>query len=468
VQVITLDQGERPRPEIARKWISHLAAAIRRLDKEHLVTVGMVDWSLDRPGLTSGFVPERVSADLDFLCVHIYPRSGKLDDALATLKGFAIGKPVVIEEMFPLSCTAAELDDFLNRAQEHVAGGIGFYWGKTPEEYRKGGTIGDAIVLAWLELFQKRAKSVPRLPDGEAPKDKQTAVNSLNMKLVLIPAGEFQMGASDDDADAEDHERPRHRVRIARPFYLATHETTVGAFRKFVDATGYKTTAETDGKGSSGYDEQTRGFVYGRPGYTWKSLGWRQEDDHPVLNVSWHDAVAFCQWLSEKEGQRYRLPTEAEWEYACRAGTTTRFFSGDRLEDVRGVANVLDESLIARWEAAARDLNEGKPHRYNVPVAWDDGFAFTAPVGSFKANPLGLYDVHGNVWEWCSDWYDKDYYKTSPADDPPGAKEGKGRVTRGGAFLSSPKVSRSSMRNSGFPDYHNYVIGFRVVREVGE
>ncbi|MBI1903920.1 MAG: cellulase family glycosylhydrolase [Planctomycetia bacterium] len=169
VQVITLDQADRPRPDIARKWISQLAAAIRKVDKDHLVTVGMVDWSLDRPGLTSGFVPDKVSGDLDFICVHIYPKSGKLDEALATLKGFSvgIGKPVVIEEMFPLSCTADELDDFLSRGKEHVAGGIGFYWGKTPEEYRKGGTIGDAITLAWLELFQKRAKSVPPLPDAK-------------------------------------------------------------------------------------------------------------------------------------------------------------------------------------------------------------------------------------------------------------------------------------------------------------
>src|SRR5262249_53757896 len=161
----------------------------------------------------------------------------------------------------------------------------------------------------------------------------------------------------------------------------------------------------------------------------------------------------------------YRLPTEAEWEYACRAGTTTRFFSGDALEDTENVANVLDQSLIEKWEAAARDVRLGKPHKYNVPVKWNDGYPFTAPVGRFKPNPLGLFDMHGNAAEWCADWYGKDSYRHSPVADPTGPSQGIARVVRGGTFLSSPKVSRASMRVASFPDYHNYVIGFRVVLE---
>jgi hypothetical protein len=159
VQFVTLDQKERPRPEIARAWVTRLAAAVRKVDRRHLVTVGLVDWSLDRPGLTSGFVPEKVAADLDFLAVHLYPQSGKLDPALDTLKGFAVGKPVVVEETFPLKCSPKELDEFIDRAGTHVAGWVSFYWGRPPDELRKGNTIADAVTLDWLTRFEKRASA---------------------------------------------------------------------------------------------------------------------------------------------------------------------------------------------------------------------------------------------------------------------------------------------------------------------
>jgi Cellulase (glycosyl hydrolase family 5) len=159
VQFITLDQKGRPRPEIARDWVSTLARAVRAVDPHHLVTVGMVDWSLNRPGLTSGFVPSVVSGDLDFLCVHLYPQRGKVAEALATLKGFkegAKGKPVVIEETFVLSCGADELRSFIERSRSEklAAGWVGFYWGQTLEECRRGKTISEAITASWLELFQ--------------------------------------------------------------------------------------------------------------------------------------------------------------------------------------------------------------------------------------------------------------------------------------------------------------------------
>jgi hypothetical protein len=159
VQFITRDQADRPRPDIARQWIHHLAAAIREQDKRHLLTVGLVDWSLDRPGLTSGFVPEKVADDLDFVSVHLYPRKGQVDETLKTLAGFAVGKPVLIEETFPLACSAQELDDFIEGSRKHAAGWIGFYWGKPPEELRKSRDVGDALTLEWLELFQRKAKT---------------------------------------------------------------------------------------------------------------------------------------------------------------------------------------------------------------------------------------------------------------------------------------------------------------------
>jgi hypothetical protein len=158
VQFIALEAAGRKRPEIAAQWVHRLTAAIRAQDRRHLVTVGLVDWSLDRPGLTSGFVPSAIAGDLDFLCTHIYPEARKVDDAMATLRGFAaVGKPAVIEETFPLRCGAAEFAEFIERSEAVAAGWIGFYWGRTPEELRKGDTIADAITLQWLEFFQKHA-----------------------------------------------------------------------------------------------------------------------------------------------------------------------------------------------------------------------------------------------------------------------------------------------------------------------
>lgn len=160
VQFITLDQADRPRPDIARQWIHQLAAAVREKDKRHMITVGLVDWSLDRKGITSGFVPDKVTDDLDFISVHVYPKKGQVDEALKTLAGFAVGKPVVIEETFPLACSTQELEDFIDRSKKHAAGWIGFYWGTPPEELRRSNSISAALTLGWLELFQKKAKEV--------------------------------------------------------------------------------------------------------------------------------------------------------------------------------------------------------------------------------------------------------------------------------------------------------------------
>ena len=159
VQVITLDQAKRPRPDIARQWIKQLVTAIHEHDRKHLITVGLVDWSLDRPGLTSGFVPEKIAADLDFLCVHLYPKAKKVDEALDALKGFAaVGKPVVIEETFPLQCSMKEFTRFIDESEKTAAGWIGFYWGKTPAQLRRSNMSADALTLQWLEFFESKAK----------------------------------------------------------------------------------------------------------------------------------------------------------------------------------------------------------------------------------------------------------------------------------------------------------------------
>ncbi len=157
VQFVTLDPKDRTRPEVAQQWIEHLVAAVHKVDKRHLVTVGLVDWSLPGKTLTSGFVPDKVTEKLDFLCVHIYPEAGKLDDAAKTLKGFAVGKPVVVEETFPLKCSGKELEAFIEKVGPDAAGWISFYWGAPPETLRKSKEIKDAILLDWLERFQKCA-----------------------------------------------------------------------------------------------------------------------------------------------------------------------------------------------------------------------------------------------------------------------------------------------------------------------
>jgi hypothetical protein len=156
VQFITLDQRRRRRPDIARQWVRHLAAAIRKHDRRHLITVGLVDWSLDRKGLTSGFVPDKIAGTLDFLSVHLYPEKGKVGAALKTLAGFAVGKPVVIEETFPLRCSLPEFEQFIDGSKKHAAGWIGFYWGKSPAELRRSKDIKDALMLGWLEVFEKK------------------------------------------------------------------------------------------------------------------------------------------------------------------------------------------------------------------------------------------------------------------------------------------------------------------------
>lgn len=158
VQFITLDQRDRPRPDIARKWVQYLTAAIRAKDKRHLITVGLVEWSLDRPGLTSGFVPEKVAGDLDFLCVHLYPEKDKLDEAIETLAGFSVGKPVLIEETFPLKCSMNEFAQFIQRSEKNCSGWIGFYWGKPPEELRQSQEIKDVLLLGWLDFFMSQTK----------------------------------------------------------------------------------------------------------------------------------------------------------------------------------------------------------------------------------------------------------------------------------------------------------------------
>jgi formylglycine-generating enzyme required for sulfatase activity len=259
------------------------------------------------------------------------------------------------------------------------------------------------------------------------------------------------MGSLESDTQAGPDEKPQHQVRITQPFYLGVHEVTRGQFRRFVDETGYQTKAEKDGRGGWGWNEQAKKFEQ-NPRYTWQNPGFEQTDDHPVVNVSWNDAVAFATWLSRKNGNTYRLPTEAEWEYACRAGTTTRYSCGDDPEGLAAVGNIADGTARAKypdWPGA---------------IAARDGYIYTAPVGQFQPNRFGLYDMHGNVWEWCSDGYAADYYWQSLGDDPRGAAGAALRVIRGGSWYFNPRYCRSALRNGHPPGYRSSDAGFRLAR----
>ncbi len=274
--------------------------------------------------------------------------------------------------------------------------------------------------------------------------------NSIGMKLVRLPTGEFLMGAPESDTEARPDEKPQHLVKIEHPFEIGMHEVTVGQFRRFVEAARFKTLAEKDGGGYA-YDAATKRLSLHAAG-TWKYTGFDQTDDHPVINICWHDAVAFCDWLSKAEGQTYRLPTEAEWEYACRAGTTTPWSAGAEFDDMQGFGNICDAQLKAAYPFA------------KWSVEWSDGYAFTAPVGRFRPNAFGLYDMHGNVFEWCSDtWMLKDYAGKT-IDDPDEKPEKGSRIVRGGSYLSLTTFTRSTDRVGLVDKMRNCIVGFRVVR----
>jgi sulfatase modifying factor 1 len=324
---------------------------------------------------------------------------------------------------------------------------------------------------AWAQT-KEAAKQPAAEAKKAAAKPEKTTVDlggGVKMEMTLIPAGEFLMGSGESaEATAEffnkyygvdfwkaadsKREHPQHRVRITRPFYLGTYHVTRGQFRQFVADTHYKTDAEKGEKpGTWGWNPDKKYFDWNEK-YSWRNAGLRQTDEHPVVCVSWNDAVAFCKWLSKKEGKTYCLPTEAEWEYACRAGTKTRYYSGDDPETLAKVGNVADAAYKAKFPPGI------------LTIKANDGYVFTAPVGKFEPNAFGLYDMHGNAWQWCADWYGEDYYGKSPVDDPTGADSGYFRVLRGGSWYDGPNKTCSALRRWNTPVQRDDDTGFRVSR----
>ena len=266
------------------------------------------------------------------------------------------------------------------------------------------------------------------------------------MVLVRIEPGEFMMGSPNSDKDARADEKPRHQVRITRPFYLGKYEVTQAEYEAVMgqDPSDFKRKPKNQISQLSPAAKQLQqdpNDFKGKP-------------KNPVESVSWLDAVRFCNQLSEREGLKpfykisgetvqvpdwngrgYRLPTEAEWEYACRAGTATRYSFGD------------DETSLGEF-------------------CWflENSDSSTHEVGQKRANGTGLHDMHGNVWEWCWDWYSADYYKEPPVDDPRGPSQATYRVVRGGSWDYDPRGVRSASRVWFTPGARYDILGFRVAR----
>lgn len=281
-------------------------------------------------------------------------------------------------------------------------------------------------------------------------KHENKTITDMYKNMVFIKEGEFIMG--DVNGLGTENEKPLHKVRL-KSFYLNRHEVIVKEFSQFVEETKYITDAEKV--------DSSLAFFKGKWGKH-KGVNWRydatgtlraaKECNHPVVHVSWNDANAFCLWLSKKTDKKFRLPTEAEWEFAARnRGVEIVYSWGNGEPKGKNGSNVADESLLKQ----ASDVKGWS--NYN------DGFAYTAPVGCFNPNGLGLFDMTGNVWEWCSDWFDPNYYSTSPKENPYGPSTGTVKSFRGGCWFSDQDYARITFHNFGnFPDQSYGDFGFRV------
>ena len=250
--------------------------------------------------------------------------------------------------------------------------------------------------------------------------------------MVLVKGGTFTMGCtSEKETDCIDWEKPAHQVSL-RDFYLGKYEVTLQEFKAFIDATNFRTDADKEGKSD---------IWNGSTWETKKGVNWRcdvagnlrpsSDYNHPVIHVSWNDAVAYCNWLAQTTGKKYRLPTEAEWEYAARGGSLSRNYKYSGSNNLEEVA----------WYKA----NSGSK---------------THAVGLKKANELGLYDLSGNVWEWCQDWFAA--YSSNAQTNPTGAESGSYRVYRGGSWILSERASSVFYRNLVSPTYRYDNLGFRL------
>jgi len=282
---------------------------------------------------------------------------------------------------------------------------------------------------------------------GAAPMQSGAVAHSgVPANFVYIRGGTFTMGSPENEVSRSGDEGQQHQVRLS-DFYMGKYEVTVGEFRQFVEDYGYSTDAE---KGDGSYVWDGNSWVK-KAGINWRhgvsgQLRSSSEENHPVVHVSWNDAVEYCKWLSFKTGKSFRLPTEAEWEYACRAGTRTPFNTGYNLT------------------TSQANYHGDYPYNNNQKGIYRGS---TLPVNSLAPNSWGLYNMHGNVWEWCSDWFKTSYYAECKArgtvSNPDNQEPGSYRVLRGGSWGSNAEDCRSACRYGGTPGARNSRVGFRLV-----
>jgi len=306
-----------------------------------------------------------------------------------------------------------------------------------------------------LRLRMEEARVYGGFKPGQAIRDHFMNQAIWTPESIIVLAGSFIMGSSAFEDGREDNEGPQHRVSFRRGFAIGKTEVTVEQFREFTDQTNYKTDAEKFGF-STVYDHFS-GRLTRRDDITWEQdyEGNKASEDYPVVHISWNDAQAYVNWLTWGTGKRYRLPSEAEFEYVLRGGKSSRYWWGDN-SPPRVVENLTGEKDTSRsrrrWEA----YFSGYQDKYWGP----------APVASFDSNPFGLYDIGGNVGEWVKDcWHDT--YLRGPLDGSAWVNPGcKRRVVRGGYWASAPDQARSAFRLSAKPDQRDARIGFRIARDL--
>jgi formylglycine-generating enzyme required for sulfatase activity len=318
---------------------------------------------------------------------------------------------------------------------------------------------------------QREVQAREQAPVQEAPRVREEAAQAVAARvpgtvfrdcdqcpeMVVIPPGSFQMGSPASEAGREPDEGPVREVRIGYTLAVGKFEVTRREFARFTSATGYRTEAERNvgAQGCGGWNGSKLGWVSGS---SWRNPGFDQGEDHPVVCVSWNDAQAYLKWLNDSApGRGYRLLSEAEWEYAARAGRgSTRFPWGDDP----------DASEQCIWD-------NGGDRTANTQIYWitwqvttcSDGYAHTSPAGRFRANAFGLHDMHGNVSEWAQDiWHHN--YEGAPTDGSAGASGGDPtlRVLRGGSWDGMPQDLRSANRSGLSLDFRYIGTGFRIAR----